>query len=149
MRKNSIHKRFFKYFIKELLENGELKRYKTIEASKMNQCTQSRTKGEPLGILKVATLFVMLTCGIIMSFIISVFEYFENYSVPKSKFQIATFRKLLTLESTIVSSMPYLEGPLKTQSEIMLMMLQEKHSQTASKSVNKKFDPFMIKKFRN
>ena len=98
----------------------------------MKKCTQSRTRGEPLGMMKVATLFVMLTCGVLMSFIISVLEYLDNYSVPKSKFQIASFRKLLTLESTIVSSMPYLEGPLKTQSEIMLMMLQEKHSQTAT-----------------
>ena len=92
------------------------------------------TKGEPLGIMKVGVLFVMLSCGVITSFIISMFEYLNNHSVPKNKFQIVAFRKLLTLESTIVSSMPYQDGPMKTQSEILLKMLQKKRSRTTSRA---------------
>ena len=84
--------------------------------------------------MKVGVLFVMLSCGVITSFIISMFEYFNNHSVPKNKFQIAAFRKLLTLESTIVSSMPYLDGPMKTQSDIMLKMLQKQRSRTATRA---------------
>lgn len=125
MKPNSTYTKFFKQALLDLINNGQMQKYRGKHSKSNAGCIPKRTRGTPLGLKKLVSVFAVPICGLILSLLISVIE---NCFRPRKKeiFQIMSFRQLLKLESTIVSSMPYMDGSLKMYFESGLEELQRR-----------------------
>ena len=74
LNKNSPYKKFFKVAVEKLYENGQFDIYKQRYTNTKTFCKSIRRKGEPLGLFRLSSLFMMLSLGIILSCLILICE---------------------------------------------------------------------------
>ena len=75
LNKNSPYKKFFKVAVEKLYENGQFDIYKQRYTNTKTFCKSARRKGEPLGLFRLSSLFMMLSLGIILSCLILICEF--------------------------------------------------------------------------
>ena len=68
--KGSPYKKFFEHLFDQLRENGQLDLYAQRYALPHLGCSHPKTEGDSLGMLKLASLFLVFVLGVILSFII-------------------------------------------------------------------------------
>ena len=72
--KGSPYKKFFEHLFDQLRENGQLDLYAQRYALPHLGCSHPKTEGDSLGMLKLASLFLVFVLGVILSFIILCYE---------------------------------------------------------------------------
>ena len=70
MKIGSPYTKFFKKALQDMNENGEVEIYRIKNTKSISTCFQGSNKGKPLGFFKLASLFIMLICGITISLLI-------------------------------------------------------------------------------
>ena len=93
MKKNSPYTKFFKQAIHDILENGQIDIYKKRHTNDISTCKTNR-KAKSLGFTKLASLFLILICGLILSILIYIFEYCNQ--PMKSMFKVRLPRRRLS-----------------------------------------------------
>ena len=132
VRKKSPYKRFLKQGIEDLLQRGQYKRY-TINAERdLPICSNSRSKGTPLGLPQLASLFSIVVFGAFFSLIFFCLECCRSFLCSDADIEevkeaeIKGRCQLLKLEDSIQNSLPYLEDTMKSEFRGMLKKLQLK-----------------------
>ena len=72
--KGSPYKKFFEHLFDQLRENGQLDLYAQRYALPHLGCSHPKTEGDSLGMLKLASLFLVFVLGVSLSFIILCYE---------------------------------------------------------------------------
>ena len=132
VRKKSPYKRFLKQGIEDLLQRGQYRRY-TINAERdLPICSNSRSKGTPLGLPQLASLFSIVIFGTFMSLIFFCLECCKSFLCSDADIEgmkvseINGKCQLLKLEDSIQNSLPYLEDTMRSEFKGMLKKLQLK-----------------------
>ena len=81
MKKKSPYTIFLKHVIYNLEENGLLDLYKQRHLKTNLDCKPHIKQENPLGFSKLSSLFLMLFLGVILSFFISIYEYYKQPKV--------------------------------------------------------------------
>ena len=93
-----------------------------------NSCEIQRTRGDALGISKLAVLFIMLIFGCTISFVIGIYEYsFIPPPKKKANFQFQDYTKYKNAFSIVRSLIPQaqMDEKLKNDTEWILNKLQD------------------------
>ena len=129
MKKNSPYFKFLRRAIMDLTENGWLDIYLKRQSQKLtdNCIISEENVGNPLGYLKLATLFYILGLGIILSGFIFIYEYFLNPQVQQNLkiSQKINEKEVVILMQSLIKSIPLLHGKLKTNAEELAELLVE------------------------
>ena len=125
MRKHSPYKKFLKEAIISMIENGQLNGYITRYSKSEEGCKTRRSKGDALGMSKLAALFFMLMFGCLISFLVCVFEYFCKSPNRKRKFLYHDFAKYENAFSVVRSLIPQMDENLKNDTEWILNKMQD------------------------
>ena len=107
IKKDSPYKRFFAKIIDELRENGQLHIYEVRNSIPHLGCSHSRTEGNSLGMLKLASLFLVFVLGPLLSIIILCYECFYQPRMLSSSHKIKVFTR--NLENTMSGMIPLLK----------------------------------------
>ena len=126
MKKNSPYFKFLRRAIMDLTENGWLDIYLKRQSQQLtDNCISEESVGNPLGYLKLATLFYILGLGIILSGFIFIYEYFLNPQQNLKINQINEKEEVGNLMQSLLKSIPLLHGKLKTNAEELVELLDE------------------------
>ena len=60
--------------MRNIIQSGLFERYENINSKSLKVCETGKTEGNPLGYLKLATLFFILTIGMVLSSLIFLYE---------------------------------------------------------------------------
>ena len=125
VRKHSPYKKFLKEAIISMIENGQLNAYITRYSKSEEECKTRRSKGDALGMSKLATLFFMLLFGCLISFLICAFEHIFKSPNGKRKFLFHDFAKYENAFSVVRSLIPQMDENLKNDTEWILNKMQD------------------------
>ena len=126
MKKKSPYFKFLRRAIMDLTENGWLDIYLKRQSQQLtDNCISEESVGNPLGYLKLATLFYILGLGIILSGFIFIYEYFLNPQQNLKINQINEKEEVGNLMQSLLKSIPLLHGKLKTNAEELVELLDE------------------------
>ena len=109
-----------------MIEKGEVDRFKESLKKSRKVCESNLLQGNPLGLFKIGTLFLILGFGISLSLIFSISEKFHYFYKPKNHTNSVVLRSLLKLEKQIMDSLPYLEDSFKEDMELFRKKMKEK-----------------------
>ena len=125
MKKESPYFKFLRRAIMDLTENGWLDIYLKRQSQQLTDCISEENVGNPLGYLKLATLFYVLGIGIILSGFIFIYEYCLNRSRPKKvkTYQTNEKEEIVNLMQSLIKSIPILHGEMKTDAEKLVEQL--------------------------
>ena len=124
MKKKSPYFKFLRRAIMDLTENGWLDIYLKRQTQQLTDCISEENVGNPLGYLKLATLFHVLGIGIILSGFILLYEYCLNHSPKKVKtYLINEKEEIVNLMQSLIKSIPILHGEMKTDAEKLVEQL--------------------------
>ena len=125
MKKKSPYFKFLRRAIMDLTENGWLDIYLKRQSQQLTDCISEENVGNPLGYLKLATLFYVLGLGILLSGFIFIYEYCLNPQQNLNKNQNNEKEKVVNLIQSLIKSIPLLNGTLKTNAEELVDLLVE------------------------
>ena len=128
MRKHSPYKKFLRQAIMSMTCNGQLHHYITRHSKSEDSCETQRTRGDALGMSKLAVLFFMLIFGCTISFVIGIYEYsFIPPRKKKANFQFQDYTKYKNAFSIVRSLIPQaqMDEKLKNDTEWILNKLQD------------------------
>ena len=108
-----------------MIEKGHVDRFKESLKKSRKVCESNLLQGNPLGLFKIGTLFLILGFGISISLIFSISEKFHYFYKPKKQTNVV-LRNLLKLEKQIIDSLPYLEDSFKGDIELFRKKIKEK-----------------------
>ena len=130
MKKESPYFKFLRRAIMDLTENGWLDIYLKRQSQQLTDCISEENVGNPLGYLKIATLFYVLGIGIILSGFIFIFEYCLNHS-PKivKTYQTNEKEEIVNLMQSLIMSIPIMHGELKTKAEKLVEQFMNENLQ--------------------
>ena len=117
---------FFENSVLEMIEKGQVDRFKESLKKSRKVCDSNLLQGNPLGLLKIGTLFLMLGFGISLSLIFSISEKFHYFYKPKRHTNSVVLCSLLKLEKQIIESLPYLDDSFKGDIELFREKIKEK-----------------------
>ena len=109
----------------DLTENGWLDIYLKRQSQQLTDCISEENVGNPLGYLKLATLFYVLGLGILLSGFIFIYEYCLNPQKTLKTNQNNEKEEVVNLIQSLVKSIPLLNGKLKTNAEELVELLVE------------------------
>ena len=109
-----------------MVEKGQVSRFKESLKKSRKVCDSNLLQGNPLGLFKIGTLFLMLGFGISLSLIFSISEKFHYFYKPKKHTYSVVLRSLLKLEKQMIDSLPYLEDSFKGDIQSFREKLKEK-----------------------
>ena len=128
MRKHSPYKKFFRHAIVSMHCNGILHHYITRHSKSEDSCETQRTRGDALGMSKLAVLFFMLIFGCSISFVVGIYEYI-CIPTPKKKvnFKFQDYTNHKNAFSIVRSLIPQaqMDEKLKNDTEWILNKLQD------------------------
>ena len=78
MKKHSPYTKFFKHGIYNMIFNGQLDIYTKRNSKSQSECHEERSKGDALGMEKLATLFLILILGGIISLSLFIVELWNS-----------------------------------------------------------------------
>ena len=125
MKKKSPYFKFLRRAIMDLTENGWLDIYLKRQSQQLTDCISEENVGNPLGYLKLATLFYVLGLGILLSGFIFIYEYCLNPQKTLKTNQNNEKEEVVNLIQSLVKSIPLLNGKLKTNAEELVELLVE------------------------
>ena len=128
MRKHSPYKKFLRQAIVSMTCNGQLYHYITRHSKSEDSCETQRTRGDALGMSKLAVLFYMLILGGTISFVVGIYEYaFIPPQKKKANFQFQDYTKYENAFSIVRSLIPQaqMDEKLKNDTEWILNKLQD------------------------
>ena len=117
---------FFENSVLEMIEKGQVDRFKESLKKSRKVCESNLLQGNPLGLFKIGTLFLILGFGITLSLIFSISEKFHYFYKPEKQTNSVVLRSLLKLEKQIMDSLPYLEDSFKGDIELFRKKIKEK-----------------------
>ena len=130
MKKESPYFKFLRRAIMDLTENGWLDIYLKRQSQQLTDCISEENIGNPLGYLKLATLFYVLGIGIILSGFIFIYEYCLNRSPKKVKtYQTNEKEEIVNLMQSLIMSIPIMHGELKTKAEKLVEQFMNENLQ--------------------
>ena len=130
MKKESPYFKFLRRAIMDLTENGWLDIYLKRQSQQLTDCISEENVGNPLGYLKLATLFYVLGIGIILSGFIFIYEYCLNRSPKKVKtYQTNEKEEIVNLMQSLIMSIPIMHGELKTKAEKLVEQFMNENLQ--------------------
>ena len=124
VRKHSPYKKFLKQAILSMIDNGQLNAYITRHSKSEKECKTRKTKGDALGMSKLAVLFFILMSGCIISFLVFAFEYFYKSPNQKKKFLSHNFIEYEDAFSVVRSLIPQMDENLKNDTKWILNKMQ-------------------------
>ena len=124
VRKHSPYKKFLKQAILSMIDNGQLNAYITRHSKSEKECKMQKTKGDALGMSKLAVLFFMLMSGCIISFLVFAFEYFHKSPHQKKEFLIHNFIEYENAFSVVRSLIPQMDENLRNDTKWILNKMQ-------------------------
>ena len=102
LKKNSPYTKFFKKGLQDMIRNGELHLHKQRNSEQSSDCNLTTEHGNPLGFLKMASIFAILLFGTILSTILLIFECFKKpKTVMNDKEKIKLFNKQIYIMKAI------------------------------------------------
>ena len=128
MRKHSPYKKFLRQAIVSMTCNGQLYHYITRHSKSEDSCETQRTRGDALGMSKLAVLFYMLIFSGTISLVIGIYEYaFIPPRKKKANFQFQDYTKYSNAFSIVRSLIPQaqMDEKLKNDTEWILNKLQD------------------------
>ena len=81
LKKNSPYKKFFDKGIQNMVDNGQLKLYKQRNTELTIDCKKPPDEGNPFDFLKTASIFIILSFGVLLS---TLFLLYECLKRPKN-----------------------------------------------------------------
>ena len=81
LKKNSPYKKFFDKGIQNMIDNGQLQLYSQRNTELTIDCNKTPDEGNPFNFLKTASIFIILSFGVILS---TLFLLFECLKRPKN-----------------------------------------------------------------
>ena len=116
LKKNSPYTKFFTQAFKDVKENGQLYRYSLKNSEISSDCSPTLERGNPLGFSKLASIFFILIFGIILSFLIFIFEHCKK---PEKNTNFVN-QEILDLENSLSNLIPFLKDELERDAEDLL-----------------------------
>ena len=69
--------------MRNIMESGLYEHYENINSKSLKVCETGKTEGNPLGYLKLATLFFVLAIGMVSSSLIFIYELCHHHQPQK------------------------------------------------------------------
>ena len=128
VRKHSPYTKFLKQAIMSIIENGQLNAYFTRHSKTEQECKTRRTKGDSLGMSKLATSFLILFFGYLLSFLILLYEHFFCSKIKENpSFGMLEKNKLkIKIEAINVLIPQITDKSLKMKTEALIMKTEER-----------------------
>ena len=140
IKKYSPYKRFFVKTIDEIRESGQMQIYNARNSLKQLGC-KSKTEGNSLGFLKLASLFLVFFLGPLLSFMVLIYEY--SY-IPR---KLSPYQKVTEItknfENTMDATKPLLNGmPLEYKAKYFKIqeIIQEMKTEASTANTNENED---------
>ena len=81
---NSPYFKFLQLKMRNIMESGLLEHYQNMNSKSLKVCETEKTEGNPLGYLKLATLFFVLAIGMVFTGVVFIYELCHHKSQKHS-----------------------------------------------------------------